>query len=132
MERSENRIAIGETEMKLMIALFMATLVSLTSVSYAATAYVPASVERTLVADRDRWGGCMILIDQQLSDYGLDCPSRWISFSCNGTFTTKDVAYRLFDSVQMAVALGKRVQVEVDDTRKHNGYCFGSRVDVLF
>ena len=117
--------------MKHMTALSMATLMGLTSASSATTVYVTASVERTLIADQDRWGGCMILLDKQPSDYGLDCPSRWVSFSCNGTFTTKDVAYRMFDSAQMAAALGKRLVVEVDVTRKHNGYCYGSRVDVL-
>jgi len=117
--------------MRYLKSLFMVILMGLTSTTYAATAYVIASVERTLVADQDRWGGCMILIDKQLSDYGLNCPSRWVTFSCSGTFTTKDVAYRLFDSAQMAAALGRKVQLEVDDTRKHNGYCFGSRVDVL-
>lgn len=54
------------------------------------------------------------LIDKRLSDFGLDCPevswlkeASWLSFSCRGTFTTKDVAYRMFDSAQMAYALEK-------------------------
>ena len=61
----------------------------------------------------------------------LDCPGVWVSFSCSGVFTTKDIAFHLFDSTQMAYSLGKRVKIFIDDTRKHNGFCFGSRVDVL-
>lgn len=117
--------------MKRVIILILVMLMGLASVSYAATVYIQANVVRTLVADQDRWGGCMILIDHNLSEDGLDCPSRWVSFSCNGTFTTKDVAYRMFDSAQMAAALGKEVLIEVNDTKKHNGYCYGSRIDVL-
>jgi len=69
--------------------------------------------------------------NQELSDHGLDCPNQWVSFSCTGTFTTKDIAYRMFDSAQMAYALGKEVFIEVDDTKKHNGFCYASRIDVF-
>ena len=116
--------------MKYIMALTMATLMGLTSSSSATTAFIKASVRSTLIADQDRWGGCMVYLDQPLSSVGLNCPSNWVSFSCNGTFTTKDVGYRLFDSAQMAYALKKQVLIQVDDTKKHNGYCYGSRVDV--
>ena len=117
--------------MKNIIALSMAVLMGSASVGLAATANVVGNVTRTLVADQGRWGGCMILIDQVLANHGLDCPNQWVSFSCNGTFTTKDVAFRMFDSAQMAYALGKRVIVEVDDTKKHNGFCYAGRIDVF-
>jgi hypothetical protein len=117
--------------MKNISILAMAMLMGTASPGFAASAHIPGSVIRTLIADQGRWGGCMILIDQTLSDYGLDCPQRWVSLSCDGTFTTKDIAYRMFDSAQMAYALGKRVFLQVEDTKKHNGYCYASRVDVL-
>jgi hypothetical protein len=117
--------------MKHLIALSIVTLMGLASSSNAAISYVISNVQRTLIADQGRWGGCMIYLDETLADHGLDCPSHWVSFSCTGKFTTKDVAYRMFDSAQMAYALRKRVVVQVDDTKKHNGYCYGSRVDVL-
>jgi hypothetical protein len=37
----------------------------------------------------------------------------------------------MFDSAQMAYALGKKVFIEVDDTKKHNGFCYASRIDVF-
>jgi hypothetical protein len=117
--------------MKHMRTLFMAVLIGITSVSHAATAYLTANVTRTLVADQDRWGGCMVLLDKPVSSVGLNCPGNWVSFSCNGTFTSKDVAYRMFDSAQMAYALGKQVLILVDDMKKHNGFCYGNRIDVL-
>ena len=90
-----------------------------------------AEIERTLVSDEGRFGGCMVRLNKELADFGLNCPSSWVSFSCSGEFTTKDVAHRMFDSAQMAFALGYRVTVLVDDTKLHNGYCYANRIDVF-
>ena len=73
----------------------------------------------------------MVSVDVRLSDKGLDCPKKSVSFSCSGVFTEKDVAYRMFDQAQMAFALERKVQIYVDDTKKHNGYCYGNRIEVL-
>jgi hypothetical protein len=110
--------------------LFMVVVV-LSPFSQAATASFQATVERTLVADADRWGGCMARTNVTLADLGVDCYSRWVTFSCSGVHTTKDVAYRMFDSAQMAMALDKQVWLSVTDQKKHNGYCFANRIDVL-
>ena len=90
-----------------------------------------AEIVRTLVADAGRFGGCMARLDQDLAALGLSCPSGWVTFSCSGVFTSKDVAYRMFDSALMAFALGYRVTVLVDDAKKHNGYCYADRIDVF-
>jgi len=113
---------------KLMVLVL--SVVSALSVQ-AATRFVNGNVVRTLVADQERFGGCMAKLDRALSDYFLDCPGSWVSFSCSGVFTTKDIAYRMFDSAQMAFALGRSVNVQVDDTKKHNGHCYAQRIDVL-
>ena len=54
-----------------------------------------------------------------------------VSFSCSGVFTEKDIAYRMFDQAQMAFAMERQVEIYVDDTKKHNGYCYGNRINVL-
>jgi hypothetical protein len=87
-------------------------------------------VERTLLADEGRYGGCMALLDRQISTAGVDCPSRWVSFSCSGDFNARDVALRMFDAAQMSLALDLPVNIVVDDERKHNGYCYANRIDV--
>ncbi len=117
--------------MKYAMSLFLALLVGLASPAQAVTRFVNANVVRTLVADQERFGGCMAKLDQDMASLGLDCASGWVSFSCTGTFTTKDVAYRMFDSAQMAFALGRPVNVQVDDTKKHNGHCYARRIEVL-
>ena len=93
---------------------------------------IEANITRTLAA-ADRFGGCMAALDVAPSDSGLNCPvgSRWVTFSCTGEHATKADAMRMFDSAQLAFVTGRRVRVWVDDTRKHNGHCFVSRIDVL-
>jgi len=35
------------------------------------------------------------------------------------------------DQAQLALATGKSELVVIDDTRRHNGYCFANRIDVV-
>ena len=75
-------------------------------------------------------GNCMVLINKPLSDYIGNCPSRWVTFSCNGTYNSKDAGQRKFESAQLAMALGYRVSLLVDNTKKHNGFCYAQRIDI--
>ena len=117
--------------MKRIILLLTALYVIYAPASYAATVKVKGLITKTVVADEGRWGGCMVSMDKKLADSGLDCPSKWVSFSCSGVFTEKDIAYRMFDQAQMAFALERKVEIYVDDTKKHNDYCYGNRINVL-
>lgn len=89
-----------------------------------------AFVERTLVSDGSRWGGCMVLLSKDPADLLPAC-GRWLTFSCDGTYTDPVRAYRMLDQAQLAVATGMAVNVTVDESKKHNGYCFASRIDVI-
>ena len=73
----------------------------------------------------------MVALSVSPSEEGLDCPtSKWVTFSCTGVHTSKTSALRMYDSAVLAFAMGRTVRVWVDDTKKHNGYCFVSRIDV--
>ncbi len=117
--------------MKRLILLCTVLIMLAAPAVHATKAMLTAKVVRTMVADAGRWGGCMVLLDVNLSTKLPSCPNRWVTFSCSGVFTSKDIAYRMLDSAQMAKALGKKVRIQVDDTKKHNGYCYGSRIDVF-
>ena len=97
----------------------------------AATERIEAGAARTLTTDDGRFGGCMVQLDQRVSEAGLDCPGSWVTFSCSGVHTSPDEGFRMFESAQMAFALDRRVMIEVTDELKHNGHCYGRRVDVL-
>jgi hypothetical protein len=135
IRRDDNDLEERGSKMKTMIwplaALVGASILAVSAPSDAATATIrDARVTRTLVADQDRWGSCMALLDQSIGASGLDCPGQWVSFSCSGEFTAKDVGYKMFETAQMAQALGFRVNVVADDSLKHNGFCYANRIDV--
>lgn len=110
---------------KLILAVILFTISSLL---YASTATISnVTITRTLL-ENGNYGNCMILLSKAP---GLSCSGRWVSFSCDGTYQPRDSANMMFDSAQMALALGKKVNVRVDDLKKHNGYCFAYRIDVL-
>jgi hypothetical protein len=94
-----------------------------TSKSYATT------VTRTL-SDAASFGGCMALVTPP-SNVGLNCPGGWVTFSCTGDFADRDAAQRGFEMAQIAQLMQRNVVLVVDDTKKHNGYCFASRIDLL-
>lgn len=101
-------------------------------VGQATTVSIDTRITRTLVA-ADAFGGCMAALDVAPSESGLDCRagSKWVTFSCTGEHAARSAALRMFDSAQLAFVMERRVRVWVDDTRKHNGFCFVSRIDVL-
>ena len=96
-----------------------------------ATVGVTGKIVRTLTTDSDRWGGCMVALDTALDGEGLNCPGNWVTFSCGGVHASKEDAARMFESAQMAFFADKTVRIEVTDQKKHNGHCFGRRVDVF-
>ena len=104
--------------------------VSLLAVSAsAAVERVEGKAVRTLTTGDGRFGGCMVQLEESLTDAGLNC-TNWVTFSCTGVHTSKDEGFRMFESAQMAFALDKTIVLEVDDSKKHNGHCYARRVDV--
>ena len=111
-------------------ALSMSVL--LTMPAQAKTEQVVGEVRRTLAVADENFGGCMVMLSVSPSEEGLNCPTgNWVTFSCTGTYTSKSNALRMYDSAQLAFVTGRRVVVWVDDTKKHNGHCFASRIDVV-
>ena len=98
----------------------------------ASPVYLTTTVNRTRVTSDSTLGGCGARLAHELrAETGANCPDNWVSFSCDGTHTSRSDAMRLFDSAQLAFVTGRRAVIFVDDERKHNGYCLAYRVDVL-
>jgi len=81
-------------------------------------------------SDAQTFGDCMISISKPLSSYIANCPNNYLTFSCDGTYNSKDSGQRKFESAQLAMALGYRVAFFVDNTKKHNGFCYARRIDI--
>ncbi|MEQ9451357.1 MAG: hypothetical protein RJQ07_07200 [Pseudomonadales bacterium] len=106
---------------------------------------VGARIVRVLVTGDSVHGGCMALLDRDIStsstaSVNLDClqpggaSDRWVTFACNapetGVWPASRAAQRTFEMAQLAYALQSRVRVKVDDSRKINGHCFSSAIQV--
>ena len=78
------------------------------------------------------YGGCMAYLSNPIStaSNSPNCPSNWVSFSCDGTYAAKDIAQMLYDQAQLSMVLGKHVWVQVDDTILANGFCTAVRLDM--
>ena len=101
-----------------------------TPLLHAATASVEGNVVRVLATGDGRFGGCMAALDVALADTGLDCSSRWVTFSCTGEHAEKEDAARVFESLRVAVVANKSVAMLVTDEKKHGQFCLASRITV--
>jgi hypothetical protein len=92
----------------------------------ATTFWVYGKITRTLVDNS--YGGCMVLLDKSIAN---GCPSEgWVSLDCKNTFYPAGQGDRKFNTALVAAMSGKSVSIVVDNTKKHDGYCVGGRVDV--
>ena len=93
---------------------------------YAAQASEITGVTRLLTRNDGTFGNCMAFLGKVPA--GVNCvgagSTGWVTFSCDGTFNSKSDGRLKYDSALAAYALGKGLEVTVDDTKKHNGYCF--------
>lgn len=76
------------------------------------------------------FGGCMARLSKRNinSETGLSCSNDWVTFSCSGDFLSVASASRLLNSAQMADALDLNVNLRIDDSKKHNGFCLAKRL----
>lgn len=79
----------------------------------------------------ERWGGCLASLSISPQTILPGCGAGWVTFSCSGDFADPVRAYRMLDQAQLALAAGKKVNVWFQDDKKHNGYCFANRLDVV-
>lgn len=98
---------------------------------WADDAWITAKVTRTLVQPDGTFGGCMAALTVSPASVLPSCAGTWVTFSCTGDFGDVIGAWRQFDQAQLALAGDHLVVVGVDDSRKHNGYCYALRFDVV-
>ncbi len=99
--------------------------------AWADTAWLNAKVNRVMITGTEFFGGCMALLSVDPQAALPSCGAGWVTFSCTGDFASAVNGFRMVDQAQLALATDKTVMVVVDDSRKHNGYCFAQRIDVI-
>jgi len=110
--------------------LILSTILAST-VAQGATASLNGKIDRVMIHNDGGFGGCMAQLSVNPKAALPACGGGWVTFSCTGDFTDPVSAYRSFDQAQLALATHKNVLVVIDDSRRHNGYCFATRIDVV-
>ncbi len=117
---------------KMILTVLSFCIIITTSPLFAAKGFIKTTVEAIVVTTPVTFGGCMIKMGVKANSTGLNCTNNnYISLSCTGDFNSKDLSYKMLDTAQMALALGNEVNLQIYDTKKHNGYCVASRIDIL-
>ena len=84
-----------------------------------------------LITTETTYGGCMAKLSKPISSVVGNCPSSWVTLSCDGSLgNSVPRASAMWDSAQLAYALDKTVLVKVDNTKKINGYCYSNLIRV--
>ena len=108
--------------------IVVAILLSAARTSVAATGGVEFTVTG-LLTDDTNYGGCMARVTPSPETLGLACAAGYVTFSCTGDFNSKSLGQTKFSAAQLAFVTDKKIYIALDDTKLHNGYCYGSRAD---
>ena len=100
----------------------------LLSPAHSATQFITGKITKVWIAD-GYYGNCLVQIDNFASP-AVNCPANWFSFSCTGDFNKKEISSRMLEMAQMSLVLSRTIGVAVDDTKKHNGYCTATEVEL--
>ena len=95
---------------------------------HATQATLTTTVLRTLVSDEDVYGGCAMVVQANVAGKLPNC-TKWLTFDCSGTVSTKEIAYRKLTQAQLAMSLGSNVVITIVDTHKPGGLCHSKTVD---
>jgi hypothetical protein len=80
---------------------------------------------------KNKFGNCMVELYVSPTTKLPSCEAGWLSFSCSGTFASKSDAKGMMEMAQLAFLLDKEVNIGVDDSKLHNGYCFSHYLAIL-
>jgi hypothetical protein len=93
-------------------------------------------ITNSIATDGKTYGGCIALINFDIKKTAPSCSSgsvaghSYVSFSCTGDLQPEETGLMLFEQAQMAQLMGKEVRFEIDDAKKHNGFCMVTRAEI--
>lgn len=80
-----------------------------------------------ILSGNENFGKCMILMSTKVLN---GCPNNgWVSLDCADKYSTGNSKNKLAIALT-ALAINKKVSVKIDNTKKHNGYCVATRIDI--
>ena len=105
----------------------LATLVVIPTFVMAGSFWKTGTIDRILT-DSTAYGKCMIHIPFASTS---GCAGNWISLDCKGKYVDKGDGDRMLNIALIAQNMGKKVSVRIDSSKKFNGYCVATRLDIL-
>lgn len=117
---------------KIILTVVVCSLSLLSTSAFSQSGHLKVKVLGTLIHDK-YFGKCMAFVGKKVNTAtnSPDCPTKWVSFSCDGTYNSKDIAYRKLDIAQKTEITHGSMMIFVDDTKKHNGHCYAYRVESI-
>ena len=113
------------------MGLVACLLMLMSSQSWSLQAALSGAKVTYLLNHQTSYGYCMARLNKKPSEVGLDCPADpLVAFDCEGNFGSKTAANNIFSAAQLAFIANKTVRVTIDDSRKINGFCYVTRLDV--
>ena len=116
--------------MKKLLSLALMGLM-LSAPAMATEEFMVSKIKNLLVTSDGRFGNCMVELYVSPSSKLASCKAGWVSFSCSGTFAAKSDAKGMMDMAQLAFLLEKEVNIGVDDSKLHNGFCLSTYIAIL-
>jgi len=103
-------------------------MLGLTQTASAGEFFRAGKITRVITASNN-FGNCMVLLDSSISN---GCPSSgWVSLDCKGVYFPTVIGKRKYAAALTAFTLKSKVLLKVDNTKKHDGYCVASRIDIF-
>ena len=118
---------------KIVLALVISGSVVASAGAFAAKAFVLNTGISRVVMHDSLFGQCMVLLASNPADAGLDCPGgRYVTLDCGAQLSgnTKSNAAKKLDAAMLAYVARKKVNVQIDDSKQINGYCYAFRLDL--
>ena len=79
------------------------------------------TVTETLRRSDGIYGNCMIKSNKNAT---INCAAEWFTASCSGDFGSASAGAQKFDLAVAAMITNKTIKFQVNDAKKHNGFCF--------
>lgn len=107
--------------------LVLATVVTIPTTSMAIDFYKSGTVSRIIVHTAS-YGKCMLQLPVTI---GNGCSGNYVSLDCEGKYLDKGDGDRMLNVALIAQTMEKSVTVQIDSTKKYDGYCVAKRIDIL-
>lgn len=110
---------------------FALLLLIVASPTFAAKLWVTGKVEKTIITEDDKFGGCLITLSTPYNGQ-IGCGNSFLSVDCAGVFGTKSEGSRRMDQLMLAAVTGADARVQINSDKVINGWCAIDGVQVFF